>query len=92
MDYSVFKPKKDQCSTCLAHKNGSVTDAEYQAHKLSARLARDERNRDEEKAANDNTYAVFTMDLQAVICLPRTRAGAMFYKTKKKSAQHGLLL
>jgi hypothetical protein len=82
MDYSAFKPKKDQCSTCLAKKLGNIPEVEFQRHQTAARLAKEERQRDEERAARDPRYAVFTMDLQAVVCLPKTRAGASFYKTK----------
>ena len=82
MKYSVFVPKKDQCTVCIQGKNRSISQAEYDTHRRAAAFAKTERNLDEERAKTDDTVAVFTMDLQAVTLCPRTQAAAMFYKTK----------
>ena len=31
-NYSLVKPKKDMCDTCLAHRTGNITNEEWTAH------------------------------------------------------------
>ena len=32
MNLSIFKPKKDQCDTCIEFEAGNITREEYQSH------------------------------------------------------------
>ena len=83
--FSVFIPKKDMCDICVAFDKkatGALPRAQYREHRAKAAAAKQERASDEELASGTDDVAVFTMDLQAVLCLPRTRAGAQYYKRK----------
>ena len=42
--------------------------------------ARDEKTKDKEAASD--TISVWTMDMQAVLLCPKTKACSMYYKTK----------
>lgn len=77
----LFSPRKDQCDTCLAYmnKSGSICEEDYQFHILKKDEARTEMNKDIAEVQNK---FVFTMDVQAVVVCPRTKASASYYKTK----------
>lgn len=77
INYSLFKPKKDQCDVCLGFKTGNVDEHFYKEHLKKKDAARDEKSKDK-----DNEKWVFTMDLQSVLMAPLTKASAMYYKSK----------
>lgn len=79
---SVFKPRKDQCNVCVGYKHGNVDRATYDLHVSRKNAARDEKIKDESKASEDDSIAVFTMDLQGILLSPKTSASTMYYKTK----------
>ena len=74
---SIYKPKKDQCDVCIAHKVGTISEDEYKGHinvKEEARAMKDE--------AKKNAKHVYVMDIEAVLLCPRTQASAMYFKRK----------
>lgn len=81
LNLSLFHPKKDQCDTCCGHKAGNVSDTDYQLHLIRKTEAQSQKEKD--KAINDTSVAVFTMDLQAVLLCPYLKA-SFYYKMKLK--------
>ena len=79
-NYSVFIPRKDQCDICVSAKHGNIDDSIFQARLNSKDQARAEKSADKEAAQEKKS--VWTMDLQAVLLFPRTKASALYYKTK----------
>ena len=85
MNLSLFRPKKDQCDTCVSHEAGNVTDEEWNQHRSSVDAARREKETDKQEAMSqegEKKTLVVTMDLQAVLLSPRLQASALYYKTK----------
>ncbi|CAH1170722.1 unnamed protein product [Phaedon cochleariae] len=77
MNYSLFKPKKDQCDVCLGFKTKNINESVYNEHLEKKVAARDEKTRDKMEKK-----WVFTVDLQSVLMAPMTNASAMYYKSK----------
>ena len=82
MKYSVFKPKKDQCTTCTEGKLGHISAQDLRRHRAQKESAQNERKCDEATASNDDSVSVWTMDLQAVQVCPKSQSGPMFYRRK----------
>lgn len=82
LNLSLYSPKKDQCDTCCSYKAGNISDTEYQLHLIRKTEAQSQKEKD--KAKNDASIAVFTMDLQAVLLCPYLKASALYYKMKLK--------
>ncbi|KAF6205401.1 hypothetical protein GE061_019573 [Apolygus lucorum] len=61
MKLALFRPRKDQCDTCVGHMEGNVTEEDYETHQKQKEQARLEKEADECGPNN----SVFTMDLQA---------------------------
>ena len=64
----------------LEKKHGNVSKEEYDLHIKLKDEARDEKTKDKEPA-NDKIY-VWTMDMQAVLPCPKSKASSLYYKTK----------
>lgn len=77
MNFSLFKPKKDQCDVCLGFKTKNIDESVYIKHLDKKAAARDEKVRDKMEKK-----WVFTVDLQSVLMAPMTKASAMYYKSK----------
>jgi hypothetical protein len=80
LNFSVFIPRKDQCDVCVSAKHGNITDEEYQTHIEEKNRAREEKAKDKANASDESS--VWTVDVQAVLLCPKTKASAMYYKTK----------
>lgn len=80
---SIFKPRKDQCDTCIMHKTKQISEEEYQQHIKEKDRAREEKEKDKIKA-KDGLCFTFTMDLQSVNLCPKTNASALYYSMKLK--------
>ncbi|XP_077970815.1 uncharacterized protein LOC144425206 [Styela clava] len=78
--YSVFIPRKDQCDKCVGYKHGNMSTVEYSLHIKLKDDARKEKITDKDSASANKS--VWTMDLQAVLLCPRTRASTSYYRTK----------
>ena len=77
---NVFIPRKDQCDVCVSVKRGNIDRDTFEAHIQAKDAARARTSKDKE-AASDKV-SVWTMDLQAVLLCPKTKASGMYYKTK----------
>ncbi len=80
LNYSVFIPRKDQCDTCISAKHGNIDNETYLAHIKAKDEARAEKSKD--KANASSKVSVWTLDVQAVLLCPKTKASALYYKTK----------
>lgn len=78
--FSVFTPRKDQCDVCIGAKHGNVDQDILNVHIIAKNEARAEKGKDKEEA--NNKVSVWTMDVQAVLICPKTKASTMYYKTK----------
>lgn len=79
-NYSVFVPRKDQCDICVSFTHKQISQGDYEAHREAKNKAQEEKAKD--KATASEKRSVWTMDLQAVLLCPQTKASAMYYKTK----------
>ncbi|KAL4714224.1 hypothetical protein ACJJTC_009576 [Scirpophaga incertulas] len=77
---SIFKPRKDQCDTCVSYKEGNLDEATYQTHILKKTEARDAKQRAISEASSE--HCVVTMDLQSVQLCPKLLVSAQYYKQK----------
>ncbi|KAG4074406.1 hypothetical protein HA402_000385 [Bradysia odoriphaga] len=78
MNVALFKPRKDQCDTCVGFK---VSEAKYALHVERQKRAKAEKEFDKEAALNFGRH-VFTGDTQAVKLSPDINATAIYYKTR----------
>lgn len=82
LGFSIFRPRKDQCDECISFKYGNISRDEYEKHIAAKNKARKEKENDKELSINDKSVSVWTMDVQAVLCCPQTKASALYYRTK----------
>lgn len=78
---ALFKPRKDQCDTCVGFKAKQVPQDEYVLHVERQKRAKAEKDFDK-KAAIEYGRHVFTGDTQAVKLSPDIDASAIYYKTR----------
>ena len=80
-NYSLFKPKKDECDQCVAFKTGNLEKSIYDQHRKNIERSRLEKENDVQKAS-EGKFALFCMDVQAVKVVPKVNSGSQYYKTK----------
>ncbi|KAK0049300.1 hypothetical protein Bpfe_021188 [Biomphalaria pfeifferi] len=80
LDLSFNNPRKDQCDTCVAYKQGSVDSVSFQEHIEMKDRARHFKALDKELAAENDTLKVVTMDMQQLLLCPKSFASAVYYK------------
>ena len=82
-------PKKDECKTCCTHgTNEAVDDASQEVfaeHIRNKDRAREEKQRDKERATSFPNCAAYTFDLQQVLSCPSCSSSVLFYKRKLSS-------
>lgn len=78
---ALFKPKKDQCDTCVGYKAGQVSKLKYDLHVERQKRAKVEKDFDKTAAIEFGRH-VFTSDTQAVKLSPDINASAIYYKTR----------
>ncbi|KAG4072249.1 hypothetical protein HA402_004181 [Bradysia odoriphaga] len=78
---ALFKPKKDQCDTCVGYKAKQVTRDEYVLHVERQKRAKAEKELDKNAAIQFGRH-VFTGDTQAVKLSPDLNASAVYFKTR----------
>lgn len=78
---SIYVPKKDQCDSCYPYKAGNLSKGDYDKHLKDKELARKEKDNDTKLALDGQIYCS-TADVQSVKLTPKTKASAMYYKTK----------
>nr|CAI5838723.1 unnamed protein product [Callosobruchus analis] len=81
MNIGLFKPRKDQCDSCIAYKAKQLGEYDYQNHIRAKDDARNEKSADKKRAEEDLIYC-FTMDVQAVMLCPKFEVSTGYYKTK----------
>jgi len=86
---SFHKPKKDQCSVCNRYdqrkRDGTLNEdmeLEYSRHQQMKMWAREEKQKDKDRARNDKSVHVSTFDLEAVLPTPCSLVGELYYKRK----------
>ncbi|KAK0055962.1 hypothetical protein Bpfe_014631 [Biomphalaria pfeifferi] len=82
LDLFFNNPRKDQCDTCVAYKQGSVDSVSFQEHIEMKDRARHFKALDKELAAENDTLKVVTMDMQQLLLCPKSFASAVYYKRK----------
>lgn len=55
MKISLFTPKKDQCDTCIAYKEGNVSEEDYNVHQTKKSEAREAKAADKATGITNNT-------------------------------------
>ncbi|XP_047027513.1 uncharacterized protein LOC124635622 isoform X3 [Helicoverpa zea] len=85
---SFFRPRKDQCDTCLQYQNSSpeqklIIQEKYDSHLEEKTLSRQEKYNDRLKIDDSNKVILF--DLQAVLQSPKGDTSAFYYKSKLNS-------
>lgn len=80
---SLYQPKKDRCDTCEGHDKGNVDTKEYDEHVLLKDRAREEKERDKNRALAGEIHS-FVWDVEAVKLCPVCKASALFFKLKLK--------
>lgn len=81
MNLALFRPRKDQCDTCVGYKANQVSEAKYVLHVERQKRAKAEKEFDKEAALKFGRH-VFTGDTQAVKLSPDVNATAIYYKTR----------
>ncbi|XP_071480957.1 uncharacterized protein [Diadema antillarum] len=80
-------PKKDECNTCASFNNSTpeereVKEQNYKKHIAEKESAREEKQRDKERAKIDPIFSSFTFDLQQVLTTPYGQTSSFYYKRK----------
>lgn len=86
-NYSFYKPKKDQCSTCTRFElatpqNKNDLQQEYEGHKKRITDALNEKAKDKERCKNDSNFLSASFDLQSVLQIPSSDSTQMYYTRK----------
>ena len=79
-NYSLFKPHKDQCNTCIGKDTGNVSEEVYNKHYELKCSALDQKECD--KRDNDENTLMYCCDTEALLVSPRNNSNAMYYRTK----------
>ena len=74
-NYSLFKPRKDQCSVCMKYQRATdeqktLLEPYYLAHKEQEADANNSKKSGKEKASSDPHFVIVTFDLQSVRQIP----------------------
>nr|CAH7713532.1 unnamed protein product [Callosobruchus chinensis]CAH7717262.1 unnamed protein product [Callosobruchus chinensis] len=79
----LYRPRKDQCDTCIAHTLGNIDDKTINLHQRRKDLARSSKENDKKLCIESNgKILVITVDVQGVMLCPMLKASAIYYKTK----------
>ena len=79
---SFFKPKKDQCSICSTYEQSLELEKSHEEHQERNVAARNEKEKDKERAQTDKSFHASAFDLPAVLTTPCSLVGELFYKRK----------
>jgi hypothetical protein len=88
-NFSFFYPKKDQCSVCSLYEQhrieGTVpedVEQNYQVHQQRKEESRSEISKDNNRAEDDKRVYVSIFDLEAVLSVPCSLGGDLYYKLR----------
>lgn len=84
---SFFIPKKDQCGICTKYKNCNDIERlemqdQYDLHLQNKNLARESKEKDKERAKQEEKFCTAVFDLQQVLPCPKIEVGEAYYKRK----------
>lgn len=77
---SIFKPRKDQCDTCVAYKEGNLSEDAYNFHIVKKDAARTAKENAISSASESTLVA--TMDLQSILVCPKLLVSKQYYSQK----------
>lgn len=77
LNLSLYRPKKDQCDTCIAFKHNHIDKKTYDDHIKKKEDAR--KSKEFDKANEEHVY---TVDLQSLLLSPKSNASALYYRCK----------
>lgn len=78
---AIFRPRNDQCDTCVGYKTKQISAEVYNEHMVKKQRAQIEKKQDKLDAQNGLCH-VFTMDAEAVKLCPDINASAIYYKQR----------
>lgn len=81
LNYSLFKPRKDQCDTCCEFKAGNITEEEFVAHRNEIDESRKEKDKDIIDALK-KFCTLLCMDVEAVQLVPKLLASCLYFSLK----------
>lgn len=81
LNYSLFKPRKDQCDTCIGFKVGTLNAKEFDDHRKNVDRASREKEQDV-KATKMKLLILLCMDAEGVVLCPKLLASALYFKSK----------
>lgn len=81
LNFSIFKPRKDQCDTCYSYKVGNLSEIDFKRHREEVDRASKEKAKDIEDALK-NLCIVLCIDVEAVQLCPKLLASALYFKLK----------
>lgn len=84
---SFFKPKKDLCDKCEQFKLATteekvILQPSHEEHLKNKDIARNKKNSDKERTANEPQLCVAVFDLEKVLTTPQGEASNFYYKRK----------
>ncbi|KAH9630407.1 hypothetical protein HF086_009556 [Spodoptera exigua] len=82
-----FMPKKDQCLLCTMYNRANPEEKnkiqeEYQTHIVRKQTCNQEKDKDKKRAEEETNLLSATFDLQAILQLPCTDVGLLYYTRK----------
>ena len=80
-NFSLFKPNKDRCNTCVGNGEGNVSDTVWTEHQKRKNEAFALKEKDKLSADNRSTF-VMTADTGALLTAPRNNANIMFFHSR----------
>lgn len=84
---SFFVPKKDQCLICANYLKADPEkklklEENYLQHERRNKVCQNAKKEDKDKATKDRTFMSITLDLQAVLQIPKNAIGQLYYLRK----------
>ncbi|XP_063365176.1 uncharacterized protein LOC134653713 [Cydia amplana] len=84
---SFFVPKKDQCQACNKYtsaqdKDKADLETTYSEHIQRKVACEAEKERDKQRAGTDPTFLSVSFDLQAILQIPCSKVGLLYYVRK----------
>ncbi|CAK1588598.1 unnamed protein product [Parnassius mnemosyne] len=84
---SFFVPKKDQCLLCTKYNRANADEKtnlaqNYEDHIKRKQACNTEKAKDKERAEKELNFLSATFDLQAILQIPSTKVGLLYYTRK----------
>ncbi|KAL4706680.1 hypothetical protein ACJJTC_014435 [Scirpophaga incertulas] len=84
---SFFEPKKNQCTICTNYESAdkekkALFQKVYTEHIQRKNKCNAEKEKDKERANNDCNFISVSFDLQAILQIPQSNVGLLYYSRK----------